>query len=712
MPAIQILTTTKQQKQHQYAIMRSQRKAKSRIKYMVVVSMAAAVTLIALVIHVLPPILPFNNSHQHLSSITSRSLLESSEKPEGYPPDLLTAEQRADGGWILYFLGMCYTFIGIALVCDEWFVPAIEEIVENLDMTPDAAGATFMAAGGSAPELFTSLIGTFIARSNVGFGTIVGSAVFNVLFVIGCCAIFTPGHLPLTWWPFARDCTYYIISLIVLAIFYGVITPDEIVWWEATILLLMYVGYATMMFNNRRIQNWVFTKLNLGHKDNSEKESGATKETVMGSEHSKDRLEMQKTETAVSSPGRPKPFFHASFYDFLTKDSTFLEAMGVHIVARMKGSTRETFNLIDADGNGHIDLGELKRVLVSLGEHVDDQSVQICFNEVDTDGNGEISYDEFEKWYLASKLKLTGDIRAIFRRFDDNSDLHIDTTELRKLLSAMNSETNSRGVVSDEDLATAMRELGKDIDSVGNDNRISEAEFVEWYAGTEYFNEKQMQRVATLKSVEQREEEEDGIDFSFPTKLLPRVLWIITWPIMFSLYYTLPDVQKARRKHLWPLTFIGSMLWLMWYSYLMVWWAIRIGEAWGVPDEVMGLTFLAAGTSVPDLLSSVIVAKMGMGDMAVSSSIGSNIFDILIGLPLPWLLFALTIGSETLSIEVESSSLFLSVVILIIMLFLVLVVVRLNKWKLTHRLGWSMFVLWILFVTQDLVRQLVPGANP
>ncbi len=51
-----------------------------------------------------------------------------------------------NGGWLLYFLGMSYTFIGIALVCDEWFVPAIEVIVERIDMTPDAAGATFMAA--------------------------------------------------------------------------------------------------------------------------------------------------------------------------------------------------------------------------------------------------------------------------------------------------------------------------------------------------------------------------------------------------------------------------------------------------------------------------------------------------------------------------------------------------------------------------------------
>ena len=45
----------------------------------------------------------------------------------------------------------------------------------------------------------------------------------------------------------------------------------------------------------------------------------------------------------------------------------------------------------------------------------------------------------------------------------------------------------------------------------------------------------------------------------------------------------------------------------------------------------MGLTFLAAGTSIPDLITSVLVAKQGLGDMAVSSSIGSNIFDITVG---------------------------------------------------------------------------------
>lgn len=70
--------------------------------------------------------------------------------------------------------GLVYMFIALAIVCDEFFVPALGVITERLDISEDVAGATFMAAGGSAPEFFTSVIGVFIAQNNVGIGTIVG----------------------------------------------------------------------------------------------------------------------------------------------------------------------------------------------------------------------------------------------------------------------------------------------------------------------------------------------------------------------------------------------------------------------------------------------------------------------------------------------------------------------------------------------------------
>lgn len=62
-------------------------------------------------------------------------------------------------------------------------------MVSVLNMSNDVAGATFMAAATSAPELFVNVIGTFITEGDIGVGTIVGSAVFNILAVAACCGI-------------------------------------------------------------------------------------------------------------------------------------------------------------------------------------------------------------------------------------------------------------------------------------------------------------------------------------------------------------------------------------------------------------------------------------------------------------------------------------------------------------------------------------------
>ena len=88
--------------------------------------------------------------------------------------------------------GIFYMFWALAIVCDDYFVPSLDEIIEELKLSPDVAGATFMAAGSSAPELFTSLMGVFAVKNDVGIGTIVGSAVFNLCCIIGGTALFTP----------------------------------------------------------------------------------------------------------------------------------------------------------------------------------------------------------------------------------------------------------------------------------------------------------------------------------------------------------------------------------------------------------------------------------------------------------------------------------------------------------------------------------------
>ncbi|KAL3925005.1 MAG: hypothetical protein SGPRY_003758 [Prymnesium sp.] len=156
-----------------------------------------------------------------------------------------TEDQMRHGAVILHILLLLYMFTGLAIVCDDYFCSALDEICIKLAISDDVAGATFMAAGGSAPEFFTSLLGVFFFESDVGFGTIVGSAVFNVLFVIGLCAYFSGfDTLPLTWYPLARDSSFYLICLGTLL---GVSNDRSISWVDSLVLCLLYVLYVTII---------------------------------------------------------------------------------------------------------------------------------------------------------------------------------------------------------------------------------------------------------------------------------------------------------------------------------------------------------------------------------------------------------------------------------------------------------------------------------
>lgn len=179
------------------------------------------------------------------------------EKTPLFPADLFSEEQRRSGAVLLHVVGMGYMFVALAIVCDEFFVPALDVIIERLAIRDDVAGATFMAAGGSAPELFTSIIGVFVSFDDVGIGTIVGSAVFNILFVIGACALFSRTTLTLTWWPLFRDCSFYSISLLVLIYCFR---DSHIYWQEALVLFSLYGAYVMFMRWNQPVER-AFKKL-------------------------------------------------------------------------------------------------------------------------------------------------------------------------------------------------------------------------------------------------------------------------------------------------------------------------------------------------------------------------------------------------------------------------------------------------------------------
>uniref|UniRef100_A0A3Q3EQ95 Sodium/potassium/calcium exchanger 3-like n=1 Tax=Kryptolebias marmoratus TaxID=37003 RepID=A0A3Q3EQ95_KRYMA len=496
-----------------------------------------------------------------------------------------------------FSLQTVYMFCALALVCDDYFVPSLEKICERLHLSEDVAGATFMAAGSSAPELFTSVIGVFVTKGDVGVGTIVGSAVFNILCIIGVCGFFTAKVRGRSLQPFIYD--------------------EKVCWWESLVLILMYSVYILIMKFNGRAHRYFGRRKkssrNLGNLGNLG--NGLTGSTDLDDNISCDATAVLLKKANFHCP--PSVLMVDELLSAYPHQLTFSEAgMRVMITSHFSPRTRLT---------------------------------------------------------MASRMLINERQRLI------------NTTETR-----VNCITNG-------DSDSAVRGQGRR----GLENGMGGAEQVlKGRCG--------LQRLESEnEDNENNENDEEGeggdekegplLPFQVPGGVCNKLKWLTMWPLALLLFLTVPNCASRRWERWFMVTFFTATFWIAGLSYIMVWMVTVIGFTLGIPDVIMGITFLAAGTSVPDCMASVIVARQGLGDMAISNSIGSNVFDILVGLGLPWALQTLCIDYGS-TVHLNSRGLIFSVGLLLASVFFTVLGVHLNKWTLDRRLGLACLFMYAVFL--------------
>ncbi|XP_066248332.1 sodium/potassium/calcium exchanger 4-like [Euwallacea similis] len=419
-----------------------------------------------------------------------------------FPPDGFTREQRQHGWVIIHVILACYLFIFLAVVCEDYFVPCIKKLCDVLHLKEDVAGATFMATASSSAEIFINSVGTFITQGDLGVGTIVGSAVFNILAVPACCGFFA-NVLDLEWYPITRDSLVYGCSVILLIAF---LQDGKIHYYEALILVLFYAFYLIAMLFNESIC----------------------------------------------------AYFHR----------------------------------------------------------------------------------------VAAKVQLRGYYKEIL-------------TENHPLLLRSNGKVNHYNGDIEEILSSDV----------------------------------------TLQDIE---EVEDSVNiWQFPDKNCSKkqkFWWTITWPISFVLCTTTPTTKNHPKMYI--ITFIMCVIWIGGVSYIVTWLITIIGDTLEIPDSVMGLTFLAAGSSVPEAVSSVIVTNQGHGSMGISSSIGSNTFDILLCLGVPWFIksayYPKVKGEHWITIN--SQGINYSAFCLLTTLVLLYVFICFNRFKLDRKIGLVCLIMYVAFL--------------
>lgn len=516
---------------------------------------------------------------EHLSP-PSRQLFCVPPSIDEFPRDPFTQEQRL-GGWLaVHFTVLAYLCCMLAIVCDEYFVPCLERISDALKISSDVAGATVMAVGTSSPELYSAIIGSFVTEGDIGVGTIVGSAVFNILGVTSVTGVYLLSTtVQLEWYPIVRDCLLYVASVSVLA---ACLSDSTVHWYEAASLLALFCVYVLVMHYNPQLKRLAVTQV--------------------------DELVLYiKSKKGAKTPVRSK----ASSVPAKAAEAAVPNHGEGEVAAPLLQAPENTSRPVPVESSNG-----LTPVMPRSPSHA---RRKLATEKAREEGSGMRPSLVPDQGSPAVEIAINEGTEVVFT---GHPEVRAMSASLHSVRSGARMSGSRRGCVS-------------------------------------------------------------------------RAWWVVSLPASLVLRVTVPDCRRWPR--LFPLTFLMAVVWIGLLSYMCAWMVTVIGYTLNVPDSVSGITIMAAGISVPEIITTVLIVKMGFGNMAFSNLIGSNIFDILFCLGLPWL--AKTLSNSGGRLHINSGALTYTTLTLLATTVLMLVTLCAARWRLNWRVGLVCLALYAAFLT-------------
>ena len=121
--------------------------------------------------------------------------------------------------------------------------------------------------------------------------------------------------------------------------------------------------------------------------------------------------------------------------------------------------------------------------------------------------------------------------------------------------------------------------------------------------------------------------------------------------------------------------------------------AVNISKWLGIGEDLIGLTIIAVGTNLPELVTSIVAVRKGEVDIAIGNLVGTNIYNIFLILGL-----AATINPITIS-----SNAFIDIIVLAITSFIVYIFIQ-HKKDINRKEGIIMILLYIIYIVYVVIR--------
>eukprot|EP01138_Halocafeteria_seosinensis_P015124 gb/GECG01015437.1/.p1 GENE.gb/GECG01015437.1/~~gb/GECG01015437.1/.p1 ORF type:complete len:760 (+),score=72.74 gb/GECG01015437.1/:1-2280(+) len=626
--------------------------------------------------------------------------------------------------WVGMIFWLAYMFYMLANSADAYFCPTLQVIVDMLNLSPNAAGVTFLSFGNGAPDVFSSLAAYSSGQSSVGLSAILGAGMFVQSAILGAVVLISKEFL-LKRRPFLRDVVFYTIGIIYLFVNFHF---NKFGIGQAAGLLILYVLYATVavvghrIYKSRKEQGYEKASHELSSSDLVLKEmNGNTpraenvKRENLPDETLEEKLESDDLRRSASTGkiGREnmdeklafilkdevKPVGNSYSVHSPNNDATSSRRHSVH-----SGALWDT----DIHPAHHLTREELRHM---FEDHPDPVLFPHAHRRVDQLLSS-LRYEAEEEEELLTMRRESSRLGA--------QDAHItpdQPEELTKdLIPSKGSEVEDISEKSFIDkhcgpgsaLYCFLNYLLLPSQFVRNLSvpLLSEDEYDWRYVTvTPFFGSPWIVITGLRLLSEPAELFKKGIAGSiFPWYALPLIAGILGTVVLF---FVLPrkvpggDGQLPHgvlRGALTIFAFFSSVSWIINAAHEIVTILHAIGLILSIPSTVLGIAILAVGNSSSDMAADLSVAKEGLPNMAIAACHAGPSFNVLFGLGLSNLVGIAKHGSEHLQPGKSSNTLvYVAFGFILTAAVSCLVLVPLQGFRMKRPFGFYMLGLYTTF---------------
>lgn len=556
-------------------------------------------------------------------------------------------------------------FMIFGLITSNFLYPNLDLLSKHIQISDRISGLTLLSLGNATPDIFSTYNAFKTDSSSLAIGELLGSANFVICFVIGCMGILKPFRV--NHFEFIKD-LYFFLVLILLSLYF--IQDEKLMTFECVVMIslyLLYVNYSIFFTNEGK---------DVGELIPSEPHD---EENIPASNHLSPQLEVIDAAVSIKSSlddNKAKGLQKLSFYDAMklwrAKSPLFKSSSpslgDSDIAPRVKSSQNirdlETPNFLGVQGSS--DDGTRSKRSES------DPLIQTVLHQPSPlQQQPSIIFEDYEGHFYqesqivndilpSEEIKDSIWIFLLSPLFDDtdakNSPITVITFPLLFLLNIF--------------IPVYSKDL--EIDSFKHRNLINFKKSL--------FNIQLCILPVAFHYL---------LFYQYPFFTMP--LSIVSLLAMHSIFhnyqnYTIPVVG-----------FASSILLIITTSSYLITILKNIGIIFRISESLLGLTILALGNSMGDLISNLTLAELDLSVIGINACFGSPLLYILVGIGINGIVVNIQNRSQYMTLKIDTNFK-MSSFGLVVMLVFYAIAIPINGWFIDRKIG-LVGVLWWGFIT-------------